>query len=87
MSTRVCGNCSHRASIPHRTHIEVRCDVDNHEISGLDDTSMWCKKWAKGEPPKCEKDTEADRKMQRFVDYNIYYCCIKSNRSRERVTS
>lgn len=71
MSTRVCGNCSHRLEIPHRTYIEVLCDIDHHEISIMDDTSAWCKKWEKAAPPKCEKDAEADEKMKRFVDFIV----------------
>lgn len=69
MSTRVCGNCLHNIRIPHRTYVEAHCEIDNHEISYPDETSAWCKKWAKGDTPSSEKEVEMDRKMQRFLDY------------------
>ncbi len=47
MSNHKCVNCRHCLRIPQKTHIETRCEIDDHYIGYVGFFEHWCKRWAK----------------------------------------
>ncbi len=46
MSDRKCVNCRHNKRVDKGTHIECRCDIDNHYIGYVAFFEHWCRHWA-----------------------------------------